>query len=266
MHTRFPRLTMLAATIVIAMAGCGQSSSNGIEADVTIYVSGVLLERGGVVIVNPLPVSDVRWRELDVQSDPALQPPGNLPAIAPAGRRMVVSIDQPFSEIQFLYPQGRGKYTFRFRPRPGAGATDLETRLLSIGGIDGDTGLGQAMPHGFTGMATSGDQTIQIIGPQTSERAARVLATLRDDTHAKPLTCDTRTAVSVCVYSASDWADVKKAWDTGTAALEKEYRRMETLNTCYREAERAAKGDGSCHLVSDESAEAVYEFRANPAR
>ncbi|MEQ1651561.1 MAG: hypothetical protein ABL897_03645, partial [Hyphomicrobium sp.] len=226
------------------------------------------LERGGVVIVNPLPVSDARWSELNVEHDAALPLPGILPPIAPTGRRMAVSIDRQFSEIQFLHPQGLGKYSFRFRPLSAANVNtpELETRWLSIGGVDGETRLGEEMLHGFTGMPTSGFHAIQIVKPQTSERAARVLAALREGAEVKPLECETRTAVSVCTYAEAEWPAIEDAWRKQTAALEKEYRRMDALDACYRAAESAGKRQGTCDLVSPESEEATYEFREGPEK
>lgn len=261
-------LKQLLAMIVMVLPGCGQQTPTAVEADVTIYVSGALLERGGVVIVNPLPVSDAHWRQLDAARDSALPLPGNLPPIAPTGRRMIVSIDRQFSEIQFLHPQGHGKYNFRFRAMsaPNVNAEELETRWLSIGGVDGETRLGEQMLHGFTGMPTSGFHAIQILNPQTSERAARVLATLREGADVKPLECETRAAVSVCTYAEADWPAIEVSWRTATAALEKEYRRMDALNACYRAAESAGKREGTCNLVSPESEEAIYEFREGPAK
>lgn len=245
------------------LTGCEGESTDTVRFDVTIYVSGELLERGGVVAVYPLPVSEQRWKGAVAQQANAIPPPADLSPIAADGARITLSLFEPFYQVQFLYPEGRNHYIFRFRPLPGAQAAkrELRTRVLTIGGVDGETGKGETMTEGFVGSFTSGSQIIHINTQGINERAARVLAGMDEDLNRKTLVCDTQAVVSACSYAPSDWPTVRLDWDKGRAALDKEYRRMETLDKCYRTAENEGKGEGNCVLTSEEPEEAVYDYR-----
>lgn len=250
--------------LAVFLAGCDGNSTDSVKTDVTIYVSGELLERGGVIVVYPLPVSEERWKSAIANHVNTLPPPSDLSPISRDGSRLTLSLTQPFYQVQFLYPEGRGNYVFHFRSLPdGKNAPQFATRLITVGGIDEDTGYGEAMTDGFIGLPTSGMQIIQINTDGITERAARVLAGMREDINPKPLLCETTSVTAKCTYSPVDWPVVRLDWQKGIEALDKEYRRMETLNKCYRTAESEGKTGGSCVQTSADSDEAVYEYRSS---
>lgn len=104
-----PAIFPLCVCVPLALAGCGDSAAEKVQADLTIYLSGDLWERGGVVYVNPIPVPEARWREVVASDNVVLLPPGDLRPIAPDGKRMTVALDKQFGNVQFLYPAGRGE-------------------------------------------------------------------------------------------------------------------------------------------------------------
>jgi len=249
----------------LALAGCSESAAENVQADLTIYLSGDLWEHGGVVHVNPIPVPEARWREVVASENVALAPPGDLRPIAPDGKRMTVTLDKQFGDVQFLYPAGRGKYTFRFRPHPGqAESPDRGARVLSIGGVQEDTGLGEEMAVGFTGMPTSGFQFFHIVAPDTNERSARVLSGLADRLKPKDVSCTTRSATSVCTFADDSWPGIVKEWAKGKLELDQEYRRMDALKQCYDGA-GAMRGKGTCEPTVDGQGETTYTFRRKAA-
>lgn len=253
-------------SLPMALAGCGDSAAEKVQADLTIYLSGDLWERGGVVHVNPIPVPEVRWREVVASENVVLAPPGDLRPIAPDGKRMTVALDKQFGNVQFLYPAGRGTFTFRFKPYPGKAveSADRGVRVLSIGGVQEDTGLGEEMTVGFTDMPTSGFQFFHIVAPDTNERSARVLSGLADRLKPKDMSCMTRSATSVCTYVADAWPGIVKDWDKGKAELDQEYRRMDALKQCYDGA-GTMRGKGTCDPTVDEQGETTYTFRRTTA-
>lgn len=261
-----PAIFPLCVCVPLALAGCGDSAAEKVQADLTIYLSGDLWERGGVVYVNPIPVPEARWREVVASDNVVLLPPGDLRPIAPDGKRMTVALDKQFGNVQFLYPAGRGKFTFRFKPYPGKAAEspDRGVRVLSIGGVQEDTGLGEEMTVGFTGMPTSGFQIFHIVAPDTNERSARVLSGLGDPWNKRDMRCETRSATSVCVYPADTWQGIVEDWDKGKVELDQEYRRMDALEQCYDGA-GAMRGKGTCDPTVDDKGETTYTFRRKTA-
>ncbi len=253
----------LLTLLLLCLAGCEVKRTDTVKTDLTIYVSGELLERGGVVVVYPLPVSEQRWKVASTQQVNTVPPPVDLTPIASDGARVTVSLQEPFYQVQFLYPEGRDHFTFRFRSLPGTQTPEREltTQLLTVGGVDSETGLGETMHEGFVGLSTSGTQIIHVNTTGINERAARVLAGIDEDMNRRTLTCQTQALVSACTFSKTDWPLVRQDWAKGRADLDKEYRRMDTLNKCYRNAESQGRTGGTCELKSAEEDEAVYEYR-----
>lgn len=232
--------------------------------DVTIYLAGDLLQKGGVVTVYPLPVPEQRWRDAMTHQVNAIEPPTGLEAIASNGARVAAVLDKPFHQLQFLYPEGKGNFSFRFRPI-SAEATryaNVKNRLLDIGGTERSTGLGESMMHGFTGLPTSGLQNFQINIAASDETAARALiSVVYYEINPPALTCETRAVLAVCGYDDKTWPQVHIRWQSTIAAIAKEDRRMKALDACYRSAEAEGKSGGFCHQLSADSEEAVYEYR-----
>jgi hypothetical protein len=246
----------------LCLQGCSETSEK-VVSDVTFFVSGELLERGGVVAVYPLPVSEARWKAAAAKQINVVPPPSDLTPIAATGRRYTAILSEPYHQVQFLYPEGHEHYAFHFRPLPGSSVpvAQLTTRAITIGGVDADSGLGEEMTVGFVGLATSGSQLIHINLTRTSENAARVLDGIADEMNAKPMTCSVAAVISVCSFATADWPAVRADWASGIKELEKGQRGYVALNKCYRDAESAGKLGGHCVLISDEAAEEQYEYR-----
>jgi hypothetical protein len=252
-------------SLAIGVAGCTESApAEKTQTDLTIFLTGELWQRGGAVIVHPIPVPQARWRALVDTHNVALPLPADLPPIPPGGKRMSVVLDRQFGDVQFLYPEGRKNFTFRFRPHPDHAddAADRGVRLLSIGGVDGETGMGEPMTSGFTAMPTSGTQIFHIVAPETNERAARVLAGLGDGSDT--LECAMTSATGVCVYPAAAWAGIAEQWATQKRKLDREYRRMEALDHCYDSA-GSKRDKGTCEGIQDAEGETTYTFRLRSA-
>lgn len=252
---------------------CSEAAPDKIQSDLTIFIGGDLLEKGGIVFVHPIPVSEERWRLIVAEENRTLPPPDGLKPIAETGKRLTVTIESQASHVQFLYPQGHGTYTFRLRPRPDADADaelkkETGTRLLSNGGVDMDSGLGSEMRFGFTGLPDSGRQIIQVARKGTEPATGRALVAVieypqpeREETP----TCVGRSATSVCGYDASQWRPIAMRWERQRIEGEWEQRRFQALNVCYRRAETESRGSGSCELKSADGADPIiYEYRANP--
>jgi hypothetical protein len=253
---------LLLGLLSLCLQGCSETTDS-VVSDVTLYVSGELLERGGVVAVYPLPVSDARWKAVAAQQANTVPPPLDLTPIAATGRHFTAILTQPYHQVQFFYPEGSKHYAFRFRPLPGSHESEalLTTRAISIGGVHTGTGLGEEMTTGFVGLATSGSQVIHVNLARTTENAARVLGGMADEMNAKPITCTVAAVISVCSFATADWPRIRANWSKGIQKLEKEQRGFVALNKCYREAESAGKSGGRCVLISDEAAEEQYEYR-----
>lgn len=249
---------LLAATAV----GCAESASEPAQSDLTIYVAGDLLAHGGVVVVNPLPVAPERWAQVSAAENVSLPPPADLKPIATDGKRMTVTADRQFSDVQFFYPAGR-EYTFRLRPAPDQRVTPegRGTQLLSVGGVDMTTGQGAKMAYGFTDMDTSGDQTIHVAAPDTDELSARALVgVVVLGMRTPPMQCVTRSATSVCTPTDAAWPDVTARWETGKAESIYEQKRHVALRKCYDTPPGRGQTQG-CELVSPPGADPVYEYK-----
>lgn len=249
------RLTKAAAisTLGFLLAACGEvEPEQPVRSDLTIFLDGEILAKGGVIQVDPIPVPEARWREIAGAPPAQPAPPDGLEPIAENGRRWRVAVSDRYAQVQFLYPDD-ATYAFRFRPAAGANEAggSFGTSVLTIGGVDME-GKGPAMDGGFAGLQTSGYQIIQVAGPETDESAARVLAGFRSGADPMPLQCTTGGAVSVCLYPAQEWPELMKKWEIGNRDLALEKLRWAALDKCYRDAEWAFKGEGSCELVSGE--------------
>ncbi|QEI08331.1 hypothetical protein FXN63_22700 [Pigmentiphaga aceris] len=246
----------------MVLLGCKDSAAQKVQADVTIYLSGEIWARGGAVKVNPLPVSQARWREVLAADNVVIAPPGDLKPIAPDGKRMTVVVDKQYADVQFLYPEGRGNFTFRFKPHPDEKipAAERSVRILTIGGVDSNTNLGEEMKVGFKGMPTAGIQVFHIIAPDTNERSARVLAGVADPINGMAMTCAMRSATSVCTHDAQTWQTMVVQWEKEKIELDQEYRRMAALERCYDGA-GLQRGKGTCEPTVDSQGETTYTFR-----
>ncbi|KRE17451.1 hypothetical protein ASE63_13450 [Bosea sp. Root381] len=259
----FVRITIAAASLTLA--ACSEAGTQNIQSDLTIFVGGDMLAKGGVVFIHPLPVSEERWREIREAENRTLQPPEGLAPIADDGKRLTTTITGQAVHVQFLYPRGERRYMFRFRPVPEAGdAAAVGTRLLTVGGIDSATGLGPAMAFGFVGLHDVGDQTIQVARGDTDHFIARALVGAVGG-YGQPLekpSCEMGSAVAVCGYDEAQWARIAQRWEEEHRKGEWERRRFKALDACYRGAERQGRTGGHCHLQGSDGEEPiVYEYR-----
>ena len=251
---------LLAATLAAPLAASRHVRAAGPDRmdrmDLTIYVQGDLIARGGVVVVNPVPVPPERWRAAVAATGPGLPPPADL-GPAPAGEaRLTLAVESRYANVQFLFPEGT-RYTYRLRPHPGAGTPAApNVQILEVAGD-------YELSVGFAGQQTSGDRTIRIPGPDTDERDARVLAVLARDRSAlrPPIACAAQPATQICTFPAADWPAIAERWRTERLALDRDYRRMERLDACQRAAEQAGRPRNRCELVSGENEEPRYEYR-----
>jgi hypothetical protein len=255
---------ILMVVVLCCVAGPTNLWAEEPQMDVTIYLGGDLLHKGGVVTVYPLPVPKQRWHEAVTQQVNSIAPPEGLEGIGSDGTRVATLLDKPFHQVQFLYPEGKGNFVFRFRPIPAEAKryADVKNRLLEIGGTDGSTGLGESMTNGFTGLATSGMQTFQINIAASDETAARAMISVAYyEVNPPALACETKAVLAICGYDDTTWPQVQQRWQATIAAVAKEDRRMKALDACYRGAESVGKSGGFCHQLSADSEEAVYEYR-----
>jgi hypothetical protein len=106
------------------------------KSDVTIFLSGPLLMRGGTVFVVPREVSVDKWRRPSGLPNPALldwRLDVNKP-ITSQDRRLSSSISAQISIVRFDFPTG-GTYEFRFLPslESGVAPETQGSRLLESG-------------------------------------------------------------------------------------------------------------------------------------
>ena len=89
------------------------------KADMTIYIEGALLQRGGTVFVVPREVPASEWRGTDELPNPARSDwrLDSRKPIGPNDRRLSVRTSAPVSIVRFDYPTG-GTHEFRFLPAP----------------------------------------------------------------------------------------------------------------------------------------------------
>ncbi|MCZ0735335.1 hypothetical protein [Phreatobacter sp. AB_2022a] len=224
--------------------------------DLTIYVKGDLIARGGVIVVNPVPVPPEQWRAAVTATAPGLPPPADLGS-PPAGEaRLTLAVESRYANVQFLFPEGT-RYTYRLRPHPDARApAPPGVQILEVAGD-------HELSVGFAGQQTSGDRTIRIPGPDTDERDARVLAVIaRDRSALQPrIACAAQPAIQLCTFPQADWPAITERWRKQRLALDREYRRMERLDECQQAAERDGRRRSACELVSGENEEPRYEYR-----
>jgi hypothetical protein len=261
------KATALAALLILG--GCADSRSQSVQSDLTIYLDGDMLAKGGVVFVHPLPVSQERWNGIRAEDNRTLPPPDDLKPIAEGGKRFTTTVTGQAVHLQFLYPEGERRYTFRFRPVPGSaeveGGGAVSTRLLSIGGIDSDTGKGQTMEFGFIGLHDVGDQTIQVARKGADHYVARALVSAIE--HPQPgekehPNCAMKSAIALCGYDAEQWSRLAARWEQNRQESEWDRRAYPLFNACHRDAERQGRTGGLCILKSVKGADPiVYEYR-----
>ena len=248
---------LLAVALTAPLVAARHARAAGPERmDLTIYVKGDLIARGGVIVVNPVPVPPERWRAAIAATEPDLPPPADLGPATAGEARLTLAAQSRYTNIQFLFPEGT-RYTYRLRPHPDTDAP--ATPDIQILEVASDYELS----IGFAGQQTSGDRTIRIPGPDTDERDARVLATIARDRSSlrPPITCAARPATQVCTVPAADWPAVAERWRKERLALDREYRRMQRLDECHQAADSAGRSRNRCALVSGENEEPRYEVR-----
>lgn len=254
-HIPSPSWRAVPLVFLISVCGCSQAGSADVRSDLTIYLSGELLALGGVVFVNPIPVPRERWEQVAAADNMTLPPPADLKPIASDGKRMTVTADQRVTNVQLP----GSTYTFRFRPVPGQTAEGRGASVLSIGGVDAQTGLGLKMKYGFTGLSTSGDQILQVHAPGLDELSARALVGVVDGADT-PMRCTTRSATSVCAPTDEVWPQIVMAWNKARVESVFERKRQDALRKCY-DASPARGAGHSCDLVSKPGEDPVYEYR-----
>lgn len=167
------RATILAACLV-ATGACvpadGGPEGQPLLTDVTIYLDGPLLRRGGTVFVVPNEVSQADWKAEPSLPNPARDDPRldvRVP-IGPDDRRLSVVLSAPLGVVRFDALEG-GANRFRFLPVPDSGVAPEQqgSVLVSVGSAydyHPETGEERFVPS---------TQTFAILTPGADEEAAK---------------------------------------------------------------------------------------------
>lgn len=102
---------------LVASSQIAEAQDNTVKSDVTIYLDGPLLNRGGTVFVVPREVQQDEWKPHPDQSNPARNDPrlDIRKPITLQDRRLSALVFSQISIVRFDYPAG-GSYDFRFLP------------------------------------------------------------------------------------------------------------------------------------------------------
>lgn len=174
-----------------------------VRADVSIYLEGALLERGGTVFVLPREVAAEAWASSPDLPNPA-RSDQRLDDRRPTGegdRRLSVLASGQVSIVRFDYPVG-GTYDFRFLPALDSGVAPegLGSVLVEVGTTY------DYHPETRAEVFVPQVQVITILGPDGDPARARALAIAIKLGHLEErYTCDHFESALVC--DASDHAD-----------------------------------------------------------
>lgn len=131
-----PALALALGISLLAGPAGGHAGTQAPRTDLTIYVDGALLERGGLVVVLPTQVPLAEWRERQGRPNPAASDPrlDRRKPIGPADRRLSVRVSAVTAVVEFAYPQGGG-FNYRVLPLPGSTVRpeQLGSLMLSTG-------------------------------------------------------------------------------------------------------------------------------------
>ncbi|WP_313664705.1 hypothetical protein [Shinella sp.] len=252
---------VLTATLVAGSTVCAGAS----DANLTIEVSGALLEHGGVVTIYPIPITPEDLRAPDEEA---------------ADR---VAVTSRYAEVQLKYPMN-GKYVFRFRnPAETPDDQKLGTQPLSVIGTDNQD-RGPQMTAGFKDAYSSGGQVIRVLPraeyaaeseaartnarwgkvegndalPPADERGARALAAIvgygmSDFT----FQCTGNASVQVCTIPPDQWPALDMRWWRDIAEARLERLDHHALRRCYNSS---WLGGGTCE-ADPQSDEPAYNHR-----
>jgi hypothetical protein len=239
------------------------ASAAAATTNLTIDISGELLEHGGVVTIFHIPVGLEEWR-----------------ANASDSTTTTVLIERRYAEIQLLYPKN-GTFTYQFRAVPGSpSAEEHRTQVLSVIGTDME-GRGPQMMNGFLNRYSSGGRVIRIppmaeiagqdeatrsaarwgnteshnAPPPADQRSARALVGLLEQTR---LQCDSYgEQVQVCLPARGEWPTIEGRWWRSIAEQRLERLNHHALRNCY---DSKWFGNGRCE-ADPESDEPRYILR-----
>ncbi|MEP7452701.1 hypothetical protein [Phyllobacterium sp. SB3] len=159
-------LTLLTITQI------AEAQDNPIKSDVTIYLDGPLLNRGGTVFVVPREVPLDNWKPHPAQPNPARQD-SRLDVRKPIlehDRRLSVLAFGQVSIVRFDYPAG-GSYEFRFLPSLESGVPpEKQGSVLVEAGNTYDY-----HPKTREEMFVPVVQVFSILGPDADESESRSL-------------------------------------------------------------------------------------------
>jgi hypothetical protein len=223
---------------VAAILGALLTPSHAQEpvSDLTITVSGGLLEYGGVVRVYHLPVPEADWPGISENSATA------------------IDLHDRFAEIQLRSPEN-GTFTYRFHPADAV--PEHRTQVLSVIGTD-YSDVGPGMDVGFAGENSAGGRVIRVPAlaeiagtsdtarinaqwgktegydapPPADERSARALESLVMRSEADLFACTGDERVQVCTLENQAWPRLETRW--WRAIAEHRLGRLEfhALNKC----------------------------------
>lgn len=167
------RCSLVVAAIITALPFSAHAGSDSpVKSDVTIYLDGPLLHRGGTVFVVPRAVSSDAWKISHDLPNPARSDP-RLYARKPLSdgdRRLSVTASGQISVVRFDYPD-EGTFNFRFVPAPESGVPpEKQSSVLLSTGNSYDY-------HPQTGkeMFVPQLQIVAIAGPDADEGKSRAL-------------------------------------------------------------------------------------------
>lgn len=162
----------LAFSMLVANSQIAEAQDNTLKSDVTIYLDGPLLNRGGTVFVVPREVPLNEWKPHSDQPNPArddsrldIRKP-----ITPQDTRLSALAFSQVSIVRFDYPAG-GSYDFRFLPSLESGVLpEKQGSVLVEAGNTYDY-----HPKTREEMFVPVFQVLTILGPDANEGKSRSL-------------------------------------------------------------------------------------------
>lgn len=170
-------VTRFISVCAVLAAAHGYSYAAGTQdasprSDVTIYLDGLLLDRGGTVFVVPREVPLDDWKSASNQPNPALTDPrlDEREPLTAADRRLSATASGQVSVVRFDYPAG-GSYGFRFLPslESGVPPESQGSILVEVGNTY------DYHPETREEMFVPQMQVFSILGPDGNESTSRAL-------------------------------------------------------------------------------------------
>lgn len=163
---------VLSAILLVSSSNGHADNARLMKSDVTIYLDGLLLNRGGTVFVVPREVPVDEWKPQPDQPNPS-RSDSRLDVRKPIreiDRRLSVDAFAQVSIVRFDYPKG-GAFEFRFLPAPNSGLSpEKQGSVLVTTGNTYDY-----HPQSRKEMFVPQFQVLSILGPDADAENSRAL-------------------------------------------------------------------------------------------